>query len=53
MQSKIISKQKKINHWQMPEILKSQEGKIGYILMWLVGVPIPLLLLIFLVRGCH
>lgn len=25
-----------------------QSGKIGYILMWLLGVPIPVLLLIYL-----
>lgn len=31
---------------------RQQEGKIGYILLWLLGVPIPLLLLIFLLRGC-
>lgn len=24
----------------------------GYILLWLLGVPIPILLLIFLLRGC-
>jgi hypothetical protein len=29
-----------------------QEGKIGYILAWLLGVPIPVLFLIFLLRGC-
>lgn len=29
-----------------------QEGKIGYILAWLVGVPIPILVLIYLLRGC-
>jgi hypothetical protein len=29
-----------------------QEGKIGYILLWLLGVPIPVLLIIFLLRGC-
>lgn len=39
--------------WQVPVILKSQEGKIGYILAWVVGIPIPILLLIFLLRGCH
>ena len=32
--------------------LSRQEGKIGYILAWLLGVPIPLLFLIFLLRGC-
>jgi len=29
-----------------------QEGKWGYALAWLLGVPIPLLLLIYLLRGC-
>ena len=29
-----------------------QEGKIGYILLWLLGVPIPVLFAIFLLRGC-
>jgi len=25
----------------------------GYILLWLLGVPIPVLLLFFLLRGCN
>ncbi len=29
-----------------------QEGRLGYILLWLLGVPIPVLFLIFLLRGC-
>ena len=29
-----------------------QEGKMGYILLWLLGVPIPVLFVIFLLRGC-
>jgi hypothetical protein len=32
--------------------LKNQKGAIGWILLWLLGIPIPLLLLFFLVRGC-
>jgi len=32
--------------------LKDQKGAAGYILLWLLGVPIPILLLIFLLRGC-
>jgi hypothetical protein len=28
-----------------------QAGAIGYILLWLLGIPIPILLLIFLLRG--
>jgi hypothetical protein len=30
----------------------SQQGKIGYILLWLLGVPLPILLLVYLLRGC-
>jgi len=29
-----------------------QSGKIGYILLWLLGVPIPILLIIYFLRGC-
>jgi hypothetical protein len=29
-----------------------QEGKIGWVILWLLGVPIPVLLLLFLLRGC-
>lgn len=29
-----------------------QEGKLGYILLWLLGIPIPVLIIIFLLRGC-
>ena len=29
-----------------------QEGKVGWILLWLIGVPVPILLVLFLLRGC-
>jgi hypothetical protein len=29
-----------------------QAGKVGLILLWALGVPIPLLLILFLMRGC-
>ncbi len=29
-----------------------QEGKWGYILAWLLGIPIPILLIVYLLRGC-
>lgn len=29
-----------------------EAGAAGYILLWLLGIPIPILLLIFLLRGC-
>ena len=32
--------------------LKAQKGAAGYILLWLLGVPIPVLFLIYVLRGC-
>ena len=29
-----------------------QSGKVGWILLWLVGIPVPILLVLFLLRGC-
>ena len=31
---------------------KTLSGRIPLVLLWLVGVPIPILVLIFLFRGC-
>ena len=33
-------------------MLSNNKGAIGWILLWAIGVPIPLLLLFFMVRGC-
>jgi hypothetical protein len=27
-------------------------GKVGWILLWLIGIPIPILIVLFLIRGC-
>ena len=32
--------------------LRRQSGKLGWILLWAIGVPIPILLILFLLRGC-
>jgi hypothetical protein len=37
------------NHFQN---FKDEKGKIGYIILWLLGVPFSVLVLIFLVRSC-
>jgi hypothetical protein len=29
-----------------------QKGAMGYVLAWLLGVPIPILILVALLRGC-
>ncbi len=34
------------------EILKNQKGATGWILLWAIGIPIPILVLLFMVRGC-
>ena len=31
---------------------RNQSGKIGWVLLWLLGVPIPVLVLLFVLRGC-
>lgn len=31
---------------------RRQTGKVGWILLWLLGIPIPILLVLFLLRGC-
>lgn len=36
----------------MPENRRSQEGKVGWAILWLLGVPIPVLVILFLLRGC-
>ena len=33
--------------------LDNQEGAVGYILAWLMGVPAIVLFAIFLLRGCN
>jgi len=32
--------------------IKNEKGAIGWMLLWAIGIPVPLLLLFFLVRGC-
>jgi hypothetical protein len=29
-----------------------QKGTMGYVLAWLLGVPLPILLIVALLRGC-
>jgi hypothetical protein len=31
---------------------RQREGAVGWILLWLIGIPIPILLVFFLLRGC-
>lgn len=29
-----------------------ESGRVGWAILWLLGVPIPVLLVLFLARGC-
>jgi hypothetical protein len=33
-------------------MLNTEKGKVGWILLWALGVPIPLLVVVYLLRGC-
>lgn len=37
---------------ELRQRLGKQQGKMGWILLWLIGVPVPVLLVLFLLRGC-
>ncbi len=40
---------------QMPwrsERRHTERGAMGWVFLWLIGIPIPILLVLFLVRGC-
>ena len=30
----------------------NQRGELGWVLLWLIGIPIPILIVLFLLRGC-
>lgn len=30
----------------------NEKGKIGWIVLWLLGIPIPILLVLYFLRGC-
>jgi len=31
---------------------KTVSGKVSLLLLWLIGIPVPILIIIFLFRGC-
>jgi hypothetical protein len=36
----------------LSKIIENQAGAMGWALLWLLGIPIPILLILFMVRGC-
>ena len=39
-----------MNH--LKELIRSERGAWGWGVLWLLGVPIPILVILFLLRGC-
>lgn len=35
-----------------PSLRHLQEGRWGYVVAWLVGAPVPILIIYFLLRSC-
>ena len=33
-------------------IIQNADGKVGWIMLWALGIPIPVLFVLFLLRGC-
>lgn len=36
----------------MPKRLRAEDGRAGWMLLWLVGIPLPILAVLFVLRGC-
>jgi hypothetical protein len=34
------------------KMIKNETGKVGWVLLWALGIPVPILVLLFLMRGC-
>lgn len=51
MQSSDCSEESNSQGWY--EVMrKNEEGKIGWILLWVLGIPLPILLILYVLRGC-
>lgn len=37
--------------WLAPFAQHAMQGKIGYALLWMLGIPLPLLLVFYFLRG--
>ena len=37
---------------KLMEKWQSEEGKVGWVVLWLMGVPVSVLFVLFLLRGC-
>jgi hypothetical protein len=46
------AKLKRVMKVKVQNVKQRVQGKVGWVLLWLLGVPIPVLLILFLLRGC-
>lgn len=37
----------------MKNLWNDTQGKMGWAILWLLGVPLPVLFVIYLLRGCQ
>lgn len=37
---------------ELMQVISNEDGKLGWIFLWLIGIPVPVLLVLFLIRGC-
>ncbi len=57
VQRKDIAKERGDTHmteslFQKIRSARTMGGRVSLVLLWLIGVPVPILVLIFLFRGC-
>ena len=37
----------------MKPLIQNAEGRVGWILLWALGIPVPVLLILYFIRGCN
>ena len=48
-----MAKHENVEGSVLERLVNKEEGAIGYIAAWLLGVPASVLFVIFLLRGCN
>jgi len=48
----IVCSNKRVTTMKRNVVANLRAGKAGWILLWLLGVPIPVLFILFMLRGC-
>lgn len=36
-----------------PKMITNVQGKVGWALLWILGIPLPVLLVLYMLRGCQ